>query len=740
MQSGEEKREEIARADELRPWRPAFGPSSFLQYEAEDRERDIVRNNKRSSDTVNRSMPFPGVRRCDIPKLGAIIALGLSGYFAGTLIMAQSMVPMNVPISPEILPGTIESGQTSVKPDSRVAGEYGTWVVTYRAGRNDICTGGGLRVQLPADCFAGPRNSPIAVQATEPNHPNYVSATCSNAGVELQTTVELQPEDVFSKVLRASNLTRAQGYYEIIVRVVLLKGEMREGDTLSIVYGDRSQGSKGMRAGVVAGPEQPTTLAIDTAGRGQFRRFGQTPRLSIRAGLPTDMILTTTSQVLLGQVAKLHLALVDRFRNPAAGYSGDITMRLKIGRADIPEHVHFDAGHGWKDIAFTPRQEGLLRIEAYEQDRRLEALSNPIQVLGAKPVESLYWGEIHSHTRFSIEDGVGNPADAYDYARHVSGLDFYAMTDHARPPVGEYAAGLSQENYGEYNELADRFYAPDEFVTLHGYEASFYPPYGHVNVYFRGKPGPLLFPDRLTLPEMWKFLTPGEVLTIPHHTLKMPAPIDWTNAKNPQYRRNFEIYSAHGSSEEYDPSEPLAIEQSLFTNPSTSQKSGISAQDAWEKGYQLSTVASSDDHRSHPGQPGYGLTAVYAKSLTREDIFDALFHRRTYATTGEHIILGFDINGTPMGQETVIHGVASIHVRAIGTDIVDQVDLLRHISGKPGFQIIDQQFPAAEAVSFTFLDHPPTGQAVYYLRLRQRNSVSGRPVMAWSSPVWVNNE
>ena len=138
---------------------------------------------------------------------------------------------------------------------------------------------------------------------------------------------------------------------------------------------------------------------------------------------------------------------------------------------------------------------------------------------------------------------------------------------------------------------------------------SFGAPYGHHNVYFRGEPVPVADEYTSTLPELWKALSAEEALTVPHHTMKMPSPIDWSDGDDPSRRRNFEIFSAHGLSEEYDPYHPLAIEQSLFTNASTTQHAGMSAQRAWEDGMQLSTIASSDDHRAQPGQPHQGLVA-----------------------------------------------------------------------------------------------------------------------------------
>jgi hypothetical protein len=661
----------------------------------------------------------------------------LSLAFMGALLRAQDFGRRDVPENPEVLPEKIEAGEVSVAPDSGVAGEYGTWTVTYRVGSTGIHAGGGVRVQLPDNWYYGPRKSPIVLQATEPNHSNYVSAKCSRAGVKLRTIVEDQPDSVFSKIVRVSNMTHSQGYYDLIVRTIVLNGELSSGDTLSIVYGDRSLGSKGMRAGMITGRKMAITFAIDTEGRGQFRLHAKPPAVSIVPGLAADIILTANSQMLVGQAATLRLAVVDRYRNPVSNFRGEVAIRTYAGHADIPNVVRFSGDQAWEEIRITPKEEGLLRFEGRESGRKLEAISNPILVHSKRQEESIYWGDLHSHTHFSTEDGVGDPEGAFDYARHISGLDFYAMTDHVRPPSGNISRGVSLEDYQQYNQLADRFNEPGVFATLHGYEASFYAPYGHVNVYFRSAAGPLLFPDALTLPEMWKYLTPGEALTVPHHTLKMPAPIDWTYPDNEQFRRNIEIYSGHGSSEEYDPSDSLAFEQSLFTNPSTSQKTGMTVQDAWEKGFRLSTLASSDDHSGHPGQPEFGLTAVYARELTRESIFDALFHGRTYATTGAHIILDFDINNARMGDETTIHDEARILVRAVGTDAIDQVDILRHLAGTPGFQVIYQTFPAEESVSFTFRDHSAGGNAIYYVRLRQRNLVGGRPVMAWSSPIWV---
>jgi len=591
-------------------------------------------------------------------------------------------------------------------------------------------------VQLPEAWHAGQRNSANRLQATAPAEPNHVIARCSDPDVVLQTTVEFESPAVLVKSVKPSNMTHRMGYYVFIVRIVVLKGEVRGGQTLSVVYGDQSGGSKGMRAAIISTRPEPILVAVDTEGRGQFRLHADTPFLTSKAGLPTEMLLTARSGSVIGKPSPLHLAVLDRFGNPASSFSGNVTLKVKTGHADVPASVKIEEGRGWAEANFTSRQINLLRIEAFEASRKLQALSNPIEVTSLQPPEQIYWGDLHSHTRFSASDAVGRPEDAYEYARHISGLDFYAMTDHSGP-MDTMVSRLTQKEWKEYSDLAERHHLPGQFVTLHAYEASFYAPYGHHNVYFRDEPGPLLDPDTVTLPELWKALKSGEALTTPHHTMKMPDPIDWSAANNPEFRRNFEIYSGHGLNEEYDPTHPLAFEQSLFTNPSTTTKTGMSAQRAWIDGYELSTIASSDDHRAQPGQPALGLAAVRAGSLTREGIFDALYHRRTYGTTGVRIILDFDINQVPMGGTLSATGPVSIRLRAVGTDLIDSVQVLRHRKGYPGFQIIRDESRSQEQIVLSFSDGGITGDAVYYARVRQRHRVRENVAMAWSSPIWV---
>jgi Protein of unknown function (DUF3604) len=639
----------------------------------------------------------------------------------------------HVPVAPFVDADPLTDGQVTVTPPAGVAGAFGTWTVTYEVGATPIDELGGLRVQLPEEWHAGIRNSAFRAQASQPREPGFIRGRCSRADVELQTVVELESDLSLDKTGRVSNLSGRAGYYDYVSRVIVRRGRLTAGDVLEIVFGEIDGGSPGFQAGVLASRPLPVLVAVDTGGFGRFRLHADRPTLTLRPELPAELLLTARSDAILGESVPLKLALVDRWANAAVGASAEFVFEVVAGAADVVGRASLAEGQGWLEVGCVPTSAEILRIRATDMMSGLTAVTNPIRVHAQRPARQIYWGDIHSHTQLSA-DGLGSGEDAYGYARHVSGLDFLSRTDHA----SYFETGSAIADFEGCADLADAHDDPGEFATIQGYEVSFDSPYGHHNVYFRGRP---TFPGdeyTLTLPELWKALRGQDALTIPHHTLKMPAVVDWTGTHDPDLRRNFEIYSAHGLSEAFDPSHPLAVEQSLFTNASTTQRRGTSAQRAWEDGLRLSTLASSDDHRAHPGMPHQGVIAVRADSLSRTDIFDGMRTRRTYATTGARILLDFSVDGIQMGGEGQAPRPLSIRTEVVGTDIIDSVDVLRHTVGRPGFEVIAAQRPNVDAVTWGFDDDPGPGAAIYYVRLRQRGLVRGVLAMAWSSPVWIS--
>ncbi len=624
-------------------------------------------------------------------------------------------------------------GKATVVPSSGIAGHYGTWIVRFEVGPEGISQGGGIRVQLPDSWHAGGRNSANRLQSSDPSADHYVSARASRGDVRLETTVESESDQVLVKAARRGLDGRSERYI-FVVRVQLLKGDLHQGDILSVIYGDTSRGSRGVRAAIISAPPEPVLVAIDPTGSGDFGLIPSLPTLESRSGPPVELLLTAPSTLVVGQPARLRVAVLDANSNPVPSFRDEFQLRVPQGRAEIPTKLKLDLTRGWADILFRPQAKGILRIEGSTLGKILQARANPIKVVTREPERKPYWGDLHSHTGYSW-DGVG--MNSFEYARDISRLDFYAMTDHSLLPEGEFSRGLGFHIWEEYTGLTEQHYDPGHFVTLHAYEASFGPPFGHHNVYFRDQPGPLFAPGQVSLGQLWERLEVGTALTVPHHTGKFPSPVRW-EPHNGDFRRNFEIYSAHGLSENYDPEHPLAFEQSDFTAPSRSVTGLQFAQDAWIHGLILSTIAASDDHRSQPGKPHWGLAAVMATGLTRTEIFDALHQRRTYGTTGARILLDFSIDGQSMGQRIVVGGPPHIRIEAHGTSVIESVEVLRYCKTDGVFRIIHRIEPDALDFSWRSLDRTFREDSIYYVRLRQAALIRNRIAMAWSSPIWVS--
>jgi len=636
---------------------------------------------------------------------------------------------------PVMVSGEKANASVRVDPSAGISGHYGTWSVTVTV-RDRIASGGGIRVQLPDAWHAGPRNSANRLQATEPTNDHYVAALCSNDDVTIRTVVESQRPGTLIKHEKDS-LDGRRERYVFVVRIIVDGGELNPDDMISVLYGDRRKGSRGYRAGAVSTGPLPVLVAVDTKGDSQFRLAADRPMLTLHPGRPVELHVHAPSNAVVGKPVRMLVSTLDKEDNGSKD-GDEIGLRVVEGEASAPESIAIVGGTGYAEFELTPTTEGIVRIEAVSDKWVLRTVSNPMRVAAASAKENIYWGDLHSHTRFSW-DGVGY--DNFDHARNVAGLDFYAMTDHSRAPKEGRTRGLDPSTWESYTSLNDTHHDPPNFVTLHAYEASFGRPHGHHIVYFRGAPGPLIAPENHRLPALWEMLTAGEALTIPHHTGKFPQGVDF-GVHDERFRRNFELYSGHGLSETFDPTHPLAFERSTFTSPAKSLNYPSHFQDALRKGLVLSTVAASDDHRSHPGLPHWGLTAVIAPELSRDAVFQALHDRRTYATTGQKILLDFQMNGVQMGKRTEVNYAPRFSISAVGTDVISRVELVCHRESDHRFRVIKTWHPDSIAFEGEFEDKDFEFNALgtYYVRLRQASGVRDRIAMAWSSPIWVQNK
>ena len=175
-----------------------------------------------------------------------------------------------------------------------------------------------------------------------------------------------------------------------------------------------------------------------------------------------------------------------------------------------------------------------------------------------------------------------------------------------------------------------------------------------------------------------------------------------------------------------------------------------SAMHCFSLGYTPGVIAAGDSHVGYPGRslmfsdPNWrqnwkaGLAAVYAPELTREAIWDALYDRHCYGTTGVRIVLRFHLNGARMGS-VLEYGSdddrlrrREIKVTVCGTDYIRRVDVMKNNG------LLHRVCPKSDRAELAItdeLDEAPTTRDWYYVRVFQADNNA-----AWSSPIWIGPE
>jgi len=615
-------------------------------------------------------------------------------------------------------------GTATISPDSIFAKTWGGISVVYEVGSLGIAEGGGIRVQFPKS-FHVPRRG-LLPQTTSPSADYYVSAETSNPNASL--SLSLVNENIYGDENEAR-------YNTAVIKVV--GSSLSSGDTITYVFGDQSEGGQGVLASETVGKE-PVKIAVDLTGSGDYELLSSEPIIATK-GVEADYLkISAPSFAQKGVSFTATVVAMDEYDNNSSLYQDTIHFSSSDPQAVLPDDYTFtttDEGVKTFSISFNTIGNHWITVS----DGTYSATSNPVVVEENLPDLNLFWGDLHVHSDVSPEPNCfGHPISELNYARDVSDLDFFAFLNHSQT----LNKPLTPREWQETKDLITQYYDPGSFATILAYEWSKNNTYqGHRSVYYRSVDEPLFgFGDYPTLISLWEALANhGEpALTVPHHTglasSGTHAATGWSDS-NSTFQRSLEIYQTKGFSEYYDPSHPLSIENMTKW---FSKDGPYYAQDAWAAGQRLGVIASSDEHHGKPGRRAFGLAAVYAPSLTREAIFDAIADRHTYGTTGERIILEFTIGDYMMGDEFSVGlpYTPSLNVKVIGSDIIDYVEVVKYDGSS--FTVPYRVTPSSKEISFTYDDPSFTSDSLYYIRLRQANQVDGRDVMAWSSPIWVD--
>jgi hypothetical protein len=371
----------------------------------------------------------------------------------------------------------------------------------------------------------------------------------------------------------------------------------------------------------------------------------------------------------------------------------------------------------------------------------------------------LYWGDYHRHTDFSncITGNDGCILEQFRYAIDMGKLDTLGTSDHT-----DIAKIYTPYEWWLNQKLVDVFYAPGFFTSMYAYEREQKWPYGHRNMVFAQRGGPIVYIQRknyLASPwqklfpvkedgeaelhptELWSVLTRyGKPVTAISHTGATGMGTDWDQIPPIDHRVENVIEIYQGARVSYEapgaPQPTVGLREGEKYNHSsdvvgvpvvgepirsfTVKNNGV-YQHALEIGHKLGVWANSDHISTHTSYGG-----VYVKEFTREGIIEGLNARRTIAAT-DKIFVEFTCNDKLLGTEIELTGKPVLKFAIDGTAPITRVTLVRNEKNHQQWE------PNAKTFSQTFTDESPLpGENRYYLRVEQNDGN-----MAWSSPVWV---
>ncbi|MEJ2600181.1 MAG: hypothetical protein P8Z00_17740 [Anaerolineales bacterium] len=606
----------------------------------------------------------------------------------------------------------VDVGSTTLQPSRLTVGQEATFRVGFTAGPHGLPAGAYLRFIVPK-AFSRP-------QTGAPNDAGYTfirAADCRAIIAEVRDTLETHEKS--SILCRLETPMPPNGkmllqYHS--ARTFIYPADLNEVE-LRTWYSNLAP----LTASAALSAEHPFVNMLPANGHTLLFTPGPSQRLH----------LFLPGRRFASERLALRGTFTDHYRNVPPSGSIDVDFELWLVSEGQEINLgtpigNFVSRHRFV-IQLPALSPGVYRVFARRPGKGAAvARSNPLEIIPEGSGERLYWGEIHSHTE--LGDGAGDFEEVYRHAREEGCLEFATVSEHA-----EY---VSDNQWAWMQDVVNARNDPGFFVTLVGYETI--GKQKDRNVYTSRPQLDLLrgsYHATCSLDKVWgHFHGDEQVVGGPHAT--MVHKTIWEHP-DPTVERFIEVYSMWGASDFRDG--PLVA-------PWIEAGRGLTVNEILQTGAHLGFTAGGD---CHDGRVGFtsedpdgqgitphtfahiilyrcGMTAANMPNLTRHSLVEALRNRRTYATTGDRMLLDFTVSNLPMGS---IGPVSTAECRAT----VHGVSELQELQIVKDGQIVWTQTVGGLDVTVAWRDpNPPTGEHYYYLHVVQADGQR-----AWSSPVWV---
>lgn len=493
-------------------------------------------------------------------------------------------------------------GSATLEPQGRFeAGSMQSFTLVYTAGRFGLDDTGSLKIGFRFATDFGP------VQFDDPEAPGYTTIEASNGAV-------LEYRWEFKRNIRPWSRSLYIG---------VKKHFLAEGDTITVRFGDRRQGSPGIRLQTFCETRFEFRVFVDAIATYDYVALPESPIIQIAPGPPVEWHAVLPSLVRADEPFRLSIKANDAWGNPSDQVAR--TLRLAADRPveGLPEEVAFEQG-AFACVVEPLRvsEPGDLVVRVLDEGGHELVRSSPLRVIAEGPVH--FWGDLHGQSNETL--GTNTAEEYFTFGRDKAFLDVCAHQGNDFQITGDF--------WQELNRLTRELDVPGRFVCIPGYEWSANTSVGgDRNVFFRDEGRTIVRSSHAQVPDLsdepvdahnahalFEALQ-GEDCVMYAHCGGRYA--DITFAHDGRLETAIEIHSAWGT-----------FEWLLH--------------DAFDKSYRVGIVANSDGHKgrvgaSYPGASFFGalggLTCFLAPELSRDAIFEAIRRRHHYATTGNRCFL-----------------------------------------------------------------------------------------------------